>query len=685
MNAFTTEGARAMLEAIQRTHLQFIANADTRDAFDKLLQTLLQQSASRFGLIAEAAEEGGAPVMRVHAVDNLDWEPQTRALYEGRLPKDAEALGLQAVFDEVVRTRAVVVVNDPMADARVNARCDERLAQALIGLPLNFGDTLLGVAIAAGRPGGYQQALGRHLEIYCATCAHLIIAYREGARRQEVEAELRESEARFRMMADAAPMLLWMSDAQSRSVFFNEGWLRFRGRTLDEEIGDGWLDGVHPHDRQRCRSVYEAAIDTRSPFSVEYRLLRHDGEYRWLLDRGVPRLDDGGRFAGYIGACSDVTDIKTIETALSESKAQLSGVIETAMDAIISIDERQQICVFNAAAERMFGYRAQQVIGQPLDLLMPERYRAVHRSHVEVFKTAGERSAEMGAARELSALHASGREFPIEASISRSRVGGRLLLTVIVRDVSKLRELGSARQAQASAEAASRAKTVFLSRISHELRTPLNAVLGFAQLMTMDADEPLTVNQREHLGHIIGAGEHLLSMINELLDLTRIEAGQMHIANEAVEVGPVVQRSLQLVDALARERGIQVQCEAAPPTGLAVAGDGVRVTQVLVNLLSNAIKYNHDGGWVRLRVLEASRGKIGIEVADNGIGMTEEQVAHLFEVFNRLGRERSPVEGTGIGLALAKQLLGLMGGEIGVRSTHCSGSVFTIWLRQIPR
>ena len=127
------------------------------------------------------------------------------------------------------------------------------------------------------------------------------------------------------------------------------------------------------------------------------------------------------------------------------------------------------------------------------------------------------------------------------------------------------------------------------------------------------------------------------------------------------------------------------QCEAAPPTGLAVAGDGVRVTQVLVNLLSNAIKYNHDGGWVRLRVLEASRGKIGIEVADNGIGMTEEQVAHLFEVFNRLGRERSPVDGTGIGLALAKQLLGLMGGEIGVRSTHCSGSVFTIWLRQIPR
>ena len=680
MNAFTTEGARAMLEVIQRTHLQFIANADTRDAFDKLLHSLLELSGSRFGLIAEVLDVDGMPAMRVHAVNDLGWDTQTRALYEGRLPRDADARGLQAVFDAVVHTRAAVAINDPAADERIRARSAAPTAQSVVGLPLTFGDALVGVAIAGDRPGGYPLALSRYLESYCATCAHLIIAYREGHKRQMAEAALRESEARFRMMADAAPMLLWMSNADRQSVFFNEGWLRFRGRSLREEADDGWLDGVHPHDRHRCQTVRQAATDAHAPFSVEYRLLRHDGEYRWLLDRGVPRFDDSGGFAGYIGACSDVTDIKAVEAALSESRAQLSGVIETAMDAIISVDEQQQICVFNAAAERMFGYRAQEVVGRALDLLLPERYRVVHRSHVEVFKTSGERSAEMGAARELSALHASGREFPIEASISRSRVAGKSLLTVIVRDVSKLRELGSARQAQAAAEAASRAKTVFLSRISHELRTPLNAVLGFAQLLTMNEAEPMTPQQREQVGHIIDAGQHLLSMITELLDLTRAEIGQMHVVSETVEVADVVRRSAQLVSALARERSVDLTCDLAAADGLMVSADAVRLTQVLVNLMSNAIKYNRQGGRVQVRALGLRDARVGVEVADDGIGMDDDQLAHLFEAFNRLGRERSPVEGAGIGLALAKQLLSLMQAEIEVRSALGSGSCFTVWL-----
>ncbi len=820
MNAFTTaftnESASAMLEAIQRTHLQFIANADTRDAFQKLLKSFLELSGSRFGLIAELAEGGKA--MRTHAINDLEWEAQTRALYEGRLPKDAEARGLYVVFEAVMATRAAVTFNDPEGDERMLDRGIACTSQALMGLPLTFGDEMVGIAIAADRPGGYPEALCRQLESYCATCAHLIIAFRENIKRQRAEAALRESEARFRMLADAAPVLLWMSDAERKSFFFNEGWLQFRGRSIEEEAGEGWLEGVHPHDRHRCQTVHLAATEAHAPFSVEYRLLRHDGEYRWLLDRGVPRFDPNGNFAGYIGACSDVTEIKAIETALSDSRAQLAGVIDTAMDAIISIDERQEIRVFNAAAERMFGYRAEQVMGQPLEILLPERFRVVHRSHVEVFKTAGERSAAMGAARELRALHASGREFPIEASISRCRVAGkmlltvivrdvtkareladlraaqtaveaeararlagvidtamdaiitvdedqrirvfnaaaerifgytaaeiagepldrllperfrgvhrshvehfkgagersaamgaarelralradgtefpieasisrckvagRLLLTVIVRDVSKLRELAAAREAQSTAEAANQAKTVFLSRISHELRTPLNAVLGFAQLLNMDETEQLSQRQREQVDHIIHAGEHLLGMITELLDLTRIEAGQMRIEHDPVSVCDAIRRSVNLVEPLASAHGIEVMCDLKDCDRVLAYADGMRLTQVLVNLLTNAIKYNQRGGHVCVRGLVGEPGRVGIEVSDDGFGMDDDQLTHLFEAFNRLGREHSRVDGAGIGLALAKQLLALMGGAIEVRSTPGRGSVFTVTLER---
>lgn len=688
MNAFSAEGASAMLKAIQRAHLRFIASADTRAAFEALLSSLLELSGSEFGLIGEVVDEGAgddgarAPRLRAHAITDLGWDARTRALHEGRLPLDAEARGLYAVVAQVLATRAPVVINDPDDDARLAEQVPACTSRALMGLPLVFGGELVGAAIAADRPGGYSMELCGQLELYCSTCAHLIIAYRENIRRQRAEAALRESEARFRVVADAAPVLIWMSAVDGGCCFFNEVWLRFRGRTLEEESGRGWLDGVHPHDRARCTTIYAAALETRAPFSLECRLLRHDGEYRWLLDRAVPRYDASGLFAGYIGACTDVTEIKAAEAALAESQAQFAGVIDTALDAIITVDERQCIRVFNSAAERIFGYRAGDIVGAPLDRLLPERFRAIHRSHVDVFKSAGERTAAMGAARELCAVRANGEEFPIEASISRCRVGGRMLLTVIVRDVTKLRELAAAREAQAAAEAANQAKTIFLSRISHELRTPLNAVLGFAQLLEIDRHDTLTARQHGHVEHIMHAGQHLLGMISELLDLTRIESGQMKVECDQVSICGVVRSSVHLVEKLAADHEVVLECEPDDRSRIIATADAMRLTQVLVNLLTNAVKYNRRGGSVRIRLVFPESGRVGVEVRDTGIGMDAEQLAHLFEAFNRLGRERSHVEGAGIGLSLAKRLTELMGGEITVSSEVGRGSVFTVMLRR---
>jgi signal transduction histidine kinase len=247
------------------------------------------------------------------------------------------------------------------------------------------------------------------------------------------------------------------------------------------------------------------------------------------------------------------------------------------------------------------------------------------------------------------------------------------------------------RVALVAAEAAHRAnaaKTEFLSRMSHELRTPLNAVLGFAQLLQLDAKTPLSTLQALHVGHIERAGSHLLAMIDDVLDLSRIESGNLPMAMDTVRVEQVVQESIALVAPTAAQAGLQLEV-AGPqaqerPCSL-VRADRLRLRQVLVNLLSNAVKYNRRGGDISVQwsCLDDSR-QVAIDVSDSGIGLTDEQLAHLFEPFNRLGAERTKVDGTGIGLVISRRLVHSMGGEIEVSSVAGVGSRFRVLLPAAP-
>jgi len=252
----------------------------------------------------------------------------------------------------------------------------------------------------------------------------------------------------------------------------------------------------------------------------------------------------------------------------------------------------------------------------------------------------------------------------------------------IEQDLALLMRNAELAASEARAGEASRAKTDFMARVNHELRTPLGAVLGFAQLLEMDAGAPLTATQQQRVQqqrvqHIRRAGDHLLAMIDEMMDISRIEAGQLRMAPQACELGP------QLAEALAQCRG---QADEAGvtlpdvPAGLpCVMADPRRLHQVLLNLLSNAIKYNRRGGTVRLGLAQgASLARLQIE--DTGIGMDEVQLAQLFQPFNRLGRERSGVAGTGLGMALSRQLVELMGGRIEVSSHVDEGTTVSLTL-----
>jgi signal transduction histidine kinase len=222
---------------------------------------------------------------------------------------------------------------------------------------------------------------------------------------------------------------------------------------------------------------------------------------------------------------------------------------------------------------------------------------------------------------------------------------------------------------------ASRAKSEFLSRMSHELRTPLNAILGFAQLLEMDH---LTSEQHESVDQILKAGRHLLDLINEVLDIARIEAGRLAVSIESVSVKEVIQEGLDLVAPLAVARDIKLRVEAAGLSDRFIFVDRQRLKQVLLNLLSNAVKYNRPGGSVTLSSEDAPQGRLRIKVSDTGPGISQEKMNRLFAPFDRLGAEQTEIEGTGLGLLLCKRLVEAMGGTLGVESTEGKGSTFWV-------
>jgi signal transduction histidine kinase len=249
-------------------------------------------------------------------------------------------------------------------------------------------------------------------------------------------------------------------------------------------------------------------------------------------------------------------------------------------------------------------------------------------------------------------------------------------------DITAHRELDRAREEAAQAQAASRAKTEFLARMSHELRTPLNAVLGFTQLMQIDRTEPPGPEQRRRLQLIREAGEHLLHMINDLLDLTRIESGALALAPSRIELRELVLQVFALLSEAAARQGVSLELLTGPLLG--IDADRTRLKQVLINLVSNAIKYNKSGGRVQVTVEPAGDGTVLIAVADTGVGIAEEHLARLFEPFQRGPHERSGIEGSGIGLALTQALVLRMGGTLGVQSRPGEGSVFSVRLPVVP-
>ena len=461
-----------------------------------------------------------------------------------------------------------------------------------------------------------------------------------------------------------------------------------------------FTDFIHPDDRATVMSEVAKVMQGIATGELDLRLLCKDGGYKWLSFLGFSVPEEGLMY----GMARDLTQRRQAEAALQESEGRLRAILEAAADAIITVNEAGEVESFNPAAERMFGYSANEAVGKSISVLMPGRFANGHDSFLAHARDRGE--SQTGP-REVTGQRKDGSRFPIELSVSAADLGGRHVYTGILRDISErkraeaelreymriaddtrkrleqqARELeNNSQQLQSvrnQAEMASNSKSEFLANMSHEIRTPLTAILGFAEVLLGSVTTSEAVSAADTIKR---NGEYLLSILNDILDLSRIEAGKIHIETMSVSPAQVVAEVVSLMRVRADAKGLYINVVYDGPVPETIETDPTRFRQILINLVGNAVKFTEVGG-VQIRVgLLAPVGvepKLAVTVVDTGIGMSREQRERLFRPFTQADASTTRrFGGTGLGLTISKRLAESLGGTLAVETASGHGSTFT--------
>jgi PAS domain S-box-containing protein len=520
--------------------------------------------------------------------------------------------------------------------------------------------------------------------------------------RKRTEAALQQSEVRLRATLEQAAVGIVEADMQGCFTRINQKFCEIVGYSEAELVGKAFANITHPDDvapdHANVRRLIEGACST---FTMEKRYIHKNGHWIWaVLSVSMVQIQSGERY--FIGVVQDISDRKRTEQALRQSEQRFRTLFEATLNPIQGYNHNREVIFWNQASEALYGYSREEALGQRVeDLIIPPEFHAAILPIANAWIAGTGNPLPNG---ELELQHKDGSRMTVHSShIMLTNLDGEPEMYCIDMDLRELKQAqvmlqqantqlelrveertAELRQAKEVAEAANRAKSVFLANMSHELRTPLNGILGYAQILQRNS--LLAKDEQRGLDIIYQCGEHLLDLINDLLDLSKIEAQKLELTPQAVHFGNLLSNVTSMFRLKAEQKGLEFIAQFSPELPVSIQVDAKRLQQILLNLLSNAIKFTDQGSVTfRVEIVDTAElsadhcnavHSINFQVQDTGIGIAPHQLETIFLPFEQVGQAARQAEGTGLGLAITRTLVRMMGGELLVESILHQGSTF---------
>ena len=495
--------------------------------------------------------------------------------------------------------------------------------------------------------------------------------------REAIE-RLRVSEKRFQTLANMAPAGIFRTAPDGSCTYVNESWKQLAGLEDGEWEGSGWVRALHPEDAQRVADKWMDHVAREAPTSDEFRWVWRDGSVVWVHVVYGPEYDDTGTMTGFIGVVSDITDRKRAAGQLADREEQLSLLADNATDAVLKLKLDGTCTYASPSAQQVFGVHHSLMVGAQFITGFHRADEArVEREFAEL--ATGKKDHVRTVFRSASLVEPGEFQW-LEANcglVRDPRTGKPMNIIASLRNVDETKRLENALlEAKERAEAAVEAKSAFLANMSHEIRTPMNGVIGFTELAL--AGE-LSESQRQNLEMIADSGRAMLRLLNDLLDLAKIESGEMSIASEPTDLRHKMRWAVQAMEPLAAQKGLGMSLDVGPAVPAYVLSDPLRLRQIMLNLIGNAVKFTEEGSVAVSVSLDDTGDALEIAVSDTGIGIAEDKLEAVFDKFTQadssIGRRFG---GTGLGLPICSQLAELLGGSLRVESELGAGSTFIL-------
>jgi len=494
---------------------------------------------------------------------------------------------------------------------------------------------------------------------------------RDITNRRRIEQALLESRQHYQALVESLPHLVWTCRPDGTCDFLSRQWVEYTGQSAASQLEYGWTERLHPDDQERVRGLWADALARGDRFDVEFRIRRADGVYRWFWTRAVPLRDLTGAIVKWFGSSTDIDDYKQALASVAHAEERFRLVVEAAPNAMLMADQQGRIALLNRRGEELFGYRRDELIGKPIEVLMPEQFRRAHSSHVAGF-IASPSTRPMGVGRELFGQRKDGTQVPVEIGLNPIELPeGRFTLASIIDVTERKRIDDDLRRSNADLEQ-------FAYIASHDLQEPLRMVASYTDLLAQRYRGRLDERADKYIHYATEGARRMQRLVADLLAYSRV--GSQGVKLRPVDAGYVLRTVLESLDQLVRESGAVVTIDGELPIVMADEG---QLGQVFQNLIGNAIKFRGEQP-PRISVRATRRdARWMFAVKDNGIGIDMRFADRIFQMFQRL-HEKGRYEGSGIGLAIAKRIVEGHGGRVWFESTVGAGTTFFFTMPAAP-